>query len=252
MRPSRVSDQVEGRTQTAFFRGSTYRLRLERARVAGVALAVCALAAPGATTAQASLLSPVGTFGSSGSTAGQLQVPLGVAVDQSSGVLYVADSANARIQKFDKNGNFKDAWGWGVRDGKEQSEVCTHRNDCQAGFRLGGGPVPESAERRCGQLQRRAVEGCRLRGRSRHQRREEVQPRRQVHVDDRRQHHPAGAFRERRGRGRRPDSGTSGSPMAAPGTSSSSTPRASSCSNGTTRTARRARSRSTRPTTRSI
>jgi sugar lactone lactonase YvrE len=134
MRPSRVSDQVEGRMHTAFFRGSTYRLRLERARVAGVALAVCALAAPGAATAQASLLSPVSTFGSSGSTAGLLQGPLGVAVDQSSGMLYVADSANARIQKFDKNGNFKDAWGWGVRDGKEQSEVCTHRNDCQAGI----------------------------------------------------------------------------------------------------------------------
>jgi NHL repeat len=133
MKVSRVSDRVEGRMHTAVFRGSTYRLRLERARVAGVALAVCALAAPVATTAQASLLSPVSAFGSSGSTAGQLQSPLGVAVDQSSGRLYVADSANARIQKFDKSGKFESAWGWGVRDGKEQSEVCTHRNDCQAG-----------------------------------------------------------------------------------------------------------------------
>jgi hypothetical protein len=135
MRASRVSDRVAGKIHTAFFAGtgSWYRVRFEPAHVAGVALAVCLSVALGGTTARASLLSPVSTFGSSGSTAGQFQVPLGVAVDQQSGRVYVADSANARIQKFDKKGNFKGAWGWGVRDGKEQSEVCKHRNGCQAG-----------------------------------------------------------------------------------------------------------------------
>src|SRR5262245_30552582 len=134
MRLSRVSDQVERGTHPAFATGCTYGLRLARARVAGVALAVCALAAPGVTTAQSSLLIPVSTFGSSGSSAGLFQFPTGVAVDQSSGRLYVADTGNARIQKFDKSGKFKSAWGWGVRDGEEQSEVCTHRKDCQAGI----------------------------------------------------------------------------------------------------------------------
>src|SRR5262249_24486423 len=85
-------------------------------------------------TTLVSFLIPVDSFGTSGSGAGQFQVPIGVAVGPHNGTVYVGDSANARIQEFNKNGKFKAAWGWGVRDGQEQSEACTHRNGCQAGI----------------------------------------------------------------------------------------------------------------------
>jgi DNA-binding beta-propeller fold protein YncE len=60
-----------------------------------------------------------------------------MASDQASGNVYVADSGNNRIEKFDANGNFIAAWGWGVADGKAQAEVCT--SNCQAGI-AGSGP----------------------------------------------------------------------------------------------------------------
>jgi len=50
-------------------------------------------------------LSVILTFGTCGSGDGQFMSPNGVAVD-SSGNIYVADTGNARIQKFDSNGNF--------------------------------------------------------------------------------------------------------------------------------------------------
>ncbi len=81
-----------------------------------------------------SLLLELDSFGGSGTGAGQFQVPLGVAVDQHGGKVYVADSANARVQKFSSKGDFKTAWGWGVRDGVEQLETCKRRTDCQAGI----------------------------------------------------------------------------------------------------------------------
>jgi DNA-binding beta-propeller fold protein YncE len=71
-------------------------------------------------------------FGSSGSAAGQLDEPKDVAVDTSSGAIYVADSGNHRVDKFDAAGNFVAAWGWGVRDGSAESQVCT--STCQAGI----------------------------------------------------------------------------------------------------------------------
>jgi hypothetical protein len=97
-----------------------------------VAFTIYALTiALGATTAHALFL-PLGHFGSQGSGAGQFQTPTGVAVDQGSGDVYVADSGNARVEKFDAMGNFIAAWGWGVADGMAKSEVCT--SNCQAGI----------------------------------------------------------------------------------------------------------------------
>jgi NHL repeat len=79
------------------------------------------------------------SFGSSGSEAGQIQFPTGMAVDQHGGKVFVADTGNARIERFSRKGRFKDAWGWGVRSGAERSEVCKGRRDCMAGI-PGAGP----------------------------------------------------------------------------------------------------------------
>src|SRR5262249_2336505 len=74
----------------------------------------------------------VGSFGAPGTLAGQFQTPIGVAVG--GGKVYVADSANARVQRFNEKGVFKAAWGFGVKDGQTQSEVCTNKKGCQAGI----------------------------------------------------------------------------------------------------------------------
>ena len=49
-------------------------------------------------------------WGSPGSADGQFRIPSGLAVD-SSGNVYVADTGNDRIQKFDSNGKFITKWG---------------------------------------------------------------------------------------------------------------------------------------------
>jgi hypothetical protein len=82
-------------------------------RLISLALAVFALTALVAGAAQASLLSASGSFGSQGSGNGQFQSPLGVAVQQSSGNVYVADTGNARVQKFSPGGTFIVAFGQG-------------------------------------------------------------------------------------------------------------------------------------------
>jgi sugar lactone lactonase YvrE len=67
----------------------------------------------GVAAAQASLLSPSGSFGSQGSGNGQFQGPTGVAVQQSSGNVFVIDSGNARVEKFSPTGSFISAFGQG-------------------------------------------------------------------------------------------------------------------------------------------
>ena len=49
-------------------------------------------------------------WGSQGSADGQFNSPFDIAVGKS-GNIYVADSGNNRIQKFDSNGNFLSTWG---------------------------------------------------------------------------------------------------------------------------------------------
>jgi NHL repeat len=140
MRPSAVSHRVAGRTLIRILVGRTRcRVRAGTARVARIAFAVCACALTltlGA-AANASFLSQISSFGTAGSGAGQLNTPVGVAIDQTSGNVFVADAGNARVEKFDAMGNFLAAFGWGVRDGKAQSEVCTR--NCKAGI-PGAGP----------------------------------------------------------------------------------------------------------------
>ena len=98
-----------------FFQRSTGASRVlarsRAAKFASIAVALLALAAALAASAQASLLSPTGSFGSAGSGAGQFQSPLGVAVQASSGNVFVVDSQNRRIEKFSASGSFITAFG---------------------------------------------------------------------------------------------------------------------------------------------
>jgi len=62
-------------------------------------------------------------WGSYGSGNGQFEsaggIPLGLAINRSSGNIYVVDNNNNRIQKFDSNGNFLIKWGtYGTGDGQ--------------------------------------------------------------------------------------------------------------------------------------
>jgi DNA-binding beta-propeller fold protein YncE len=88
---------------------SSHARRLTYLAVAVFAL-TWALCAP---AAQASLFSAAGSFGSPGPGNGQFQTPLGVAVQQSSGNVFVVDSQNARVEKFFPTGSFISAFGQG-------------------------------------------------------------------------------------------------------------------------------------------
>ena len=65
---------------------------------------------------------------------GELSGPFGIAAD-TAGNVYVADSGNERIQKFDSNGNFLGAWGKNVDAvaGGTGFEVCALPANCKAG-----------------------------------------------------------------------------------------------------------------------
>jgi NHL repeat/WD40-like Beta Propeller Repeat len=113
------------------------------ARVAGCFAAILAAAAImallGPVTAAQALATHAffSSFGTAGSTAGQLSSPGAVAVNEATGDVYVADTGNARIDQFDSSGTFVRAWGWGVADGAASFETCTLI--CQAGV-TGSGP----------------------------------------------------------------------------------------------------------------
>src|SRR5262245_15463939 len=111
---------------------------MRAARFVSLGSMVVAIAVPlAAPAAQASSVSPVSTFGSAGSGAGQLNGPQGVAIQQTSGNVFVADTGNARVAVFGPTGTFVRAFGWGVADGGAEAEVCT--SACQAGI-PGSGP----------------------------------------------------------------------------------------------------------------
>jgi DNA-binding beta-propeller fold protein YncE len=58
-------------------------------------------------------------FGSRGNGEGQFNAPWGIAIDRVRGFIYVVDSANFRVQKFDMSGEFIMAWGsFGNGDGQ--------------------------------------------------------------------------------------------------------------------------------------
>jgi DNA-binding beta-propeller fold protein YncE len=73
------------------------------------------------------------SFGAPGTGAGQLSNPAGVAVNESTGDVYVVDRANNRLEQFDAAGKFLSAWGWGVKDGNREYEICKKGEVCQPG-----------------------------------------------------------------------------------------------------------------------
>lgn len=81
-------------------------------------------------------LVPSFVFGSTGTEAGQLQAPRGLAVGPD-GLIYVADAGNNRIQVFNSNGEF--VRGWGSTCNLEQGTgPCIADPD-------GAGPIPSGA-----------------------------------------------------------------------------------------------------------
>jgi hypothetical protein len=62
--------------------------------------------------------------GVKGSSAGQLESANSVAVNDTTGDVYVADTGNDRIDEFEGDGAFVRAWGWGVADGLPMFETC--------------------------------------------------------------------------------------------------------------------------------
>jgi hypothetical protein len=75
--------------------------------------------------------------GTTGSAAGLLDLPSGIAADPNTGHVYVAEYNNHRISEFTVWGEFVKTFGWGVRDGANEFQVCTE--GCQKGL-PGSGP----------------------------------------------------------------------------------------------------------------
>ncbi len=71
-------------------------------------------------------------LGSEGSGDDQFKEPQDVAIAAGSGDIYVADTGNHRVVKLDSSGHFLAAWGWGVKDGNNSSEVCS--TGCHTGL----------------------------------------------------------------------------------------------------------------------
>jgi sugar lactone lactonase YvrE len=90
------------------------------------------------TTPAAPAPSFLSSFGTQGTGNGQFNNPTGVALD-SSGNVWVTDTANNRVEEFSSTGTFMTTFGWGVKDGKAKEEACTSTESCQTGI-AGSGP----------------------------------------------------------------------------------------------------------------
>jgi hypothetical protein len=73
-----------------------------------------------------------GSFGIEASAGVPLKDPAGVAVNESTGDIFVVDSGNNRIVEFDAAHHFVKTWGWGVKNGAKEFQTCT--SACLAGI----------------------------------------------------------------------------------------------------------------------
>jgi hypothetical protein len=106
--------------------------RLVSAVVALSCTLACLLAAGAGSAAAATT-----EFGEEGEHAGQFSQPYGVAVNQATGDVFVADGNNERIDSFDGSGNWLMAWGWDVNAESPAEALQTCTTACQQG-RSGG------------------------------------------------------------------------------------------------------------------
>jgi hypothetical protein len=112
---------------------ATSRARSPRLTRLLPALAVLALAILSASPAPASATP---THFEPGTAGGQFGRSGGIAVNQSSGDVYLVDSENARLERFSAEGQFQLSWGWGVASGAAAPETCGPEAvsaTCQAG-----------------------------------------------------------------------------------------------------------------------
>jgi len=92
----------------------------------------------GGGTSRIEEFSAAGTFmakwGTEGEGAGEMDFPVGIAIaagGSDAGDIYVADAGNRRVDEFGPEGKFIRTWGWGVKDGKLEFEICT--TSCRKG-----------------------------------------------------------------------------------------------------------------------
>jgi hypothetical protein len=74
------------------------------------------------------------SFGGIGIGERQFSNPAGVAVNETTGDVYVVDRGNNRVERFDATGKFLEAWGFGVKDGEKAYETCKAGEGCKAGL----------------------------------------------------------------------------------------------------------------------
>ena len=86
----------------------------------------------GQSTSRVEEFSAAGAFitkwGTNGEGAGEMNFPVGIAIaagGSDAGDVYVADAGNRRVDEFGPEGKFIRTWGWGVKDGKLEFEICT-------------------------------------------------------------------------------------------------------------------------------
>jgi len=73
--------------------------------------------------------------GTSSSEAAALNAPRGIAIDQETGNVYIANGENRRIEVYSAKGEFQGAFGWNVKvtGAAEEFQFCTEATGCQAG-----------------------------------------------------------------------------------------------------------------------
>jgi tripartite motif-containing protein 71 len=76
----------------------------------------------------------LGTYGYYGSGEGGFLEPREIAINQSNGDVYVTDEGNNRVVELNEKGEFVETFGWGVKDGKEEFEICKGGSSCRAGI----------------------------------------------------------------------------------------------------------------------
>jgi hypothetical protein len=96
----------------------------------GTGFEICTVAAE----CKAGITTP--TTGNGGQIGSNVQ---GVAVNQTTGHVYVTETGNRRVSEFDADGNFVRAWGWDVQIGGIVGfEVCTVAANCKQAAAAGG------------------------------------------------------------------------------------------------------------------